>query len=724
MVIAQNDGPANVTVATTVTTSAEGHIVVTNTYMTSGSQTISDTVMPRLSVSQGLNPLAPPYNRNNTFTSPNNNAYQSEPSAYFPNLSAPGAPAGLTMPNNNFTRMPTQNYQWNMEPNNQQLWISRNLQGVPYVANSTQIDDGASIISSKHEEADELERRIQQLRMEAQQLEEQNARRREEMAHQQRIEERLEIMRQNYAANCIPKPGPTPVPAFPQGFSGPAGPTPYAPFPGRGDQQMAYQCPQQATHNVHFSEHPKFNQPYNQQILQVQEPQQQRSPSPKESLSSYSASGSRIQSDSVLQASKTMKQFGLKYSGSDKEFPEQFLSDLKEFLADTEFTVAEALGALKSVFTGPAAFWYKAERRKKSFKTYEEFKLAFVRRFIGKRSDEALFDELRARTQGKGESIAEFASKFCYIASNLQEQIAEDKLVRMAKHNLIPDYQKYMFNQRTTTFDELIELGQEFEQEREYIANYVAPLPKSKVKLPGAAFEAKSGTQSTKTSEVAAIDTSVPDKPVSGTKTVEAPTQENKKVEENTAGKRKRNRRGKRGKPDNSEVATEKVDAISATQVQLPKVQENSRQVQGRKQNTPSAAQQNTQFFQPQYNSQVGLPAFLQQPVMPPQYQYLTQPYIPQQNLATIYQAPNQAGGQQWNQPNKKQHGSITVQNSTTCVLCRQVGHRVKDCPSRNGQIYCYRCGAQGKMSPHCDSPACVAHREASGNEAAGVQRT
>ena len=85
---------------------------------------------------------------------------------------------------------------------------------------------------------------------------------------------------------------------------------------------------------------------------------------------------------------------------------------------------------------------------------------------------------------GKGESIAEFTSKFCYIASNLKEELPEAKLVRMARHNLIPDYQKYMFNQRTTTFDELIELGQKFEREREYIANYVAPLPKSKVKLP------------------------------------------------------------------------------------------------------------------------------------------------------------------------------------------------------------------------------------------------
>ena len=92
-----------------------------------------------------------------------------------------------------------------MEPNNQQLWISRNLQGAPQVANSTQMDGNASVISSRHEDAEELERRIHQLRLEAQQLEERNRRAREDMAHQQRMEERLGILRQNYAANVIPK---------------------------------------------------------------------------------------------------------------------------------------------------------------------------------------------------------------------------------------------------------------------------------------------------------------------------------------------------------------------------------------------------------------------------------------------------------------------------------------------------------------------------------------
>ena len=92
---------------------------------------------------------------------------------------------------------------------------------------------------------------------------------------------------------------------------------------------------------------------------------------------------------------------------------------------------------------------------------------------------------MKERTQGKGEPIAEFASKCQYIAGNLQALLAADKLVRMASRNLHPDYQTYMFKERVTTFRQLIQLGQEFEQEREYVTKYSPPKAKNKVRLPG-----------------------------------------------------------------------------------------------------------------------------------------------------------------------------------------------------------------------------------------------
>ena len=106
--------------------------------------------------------------------------------------------------------------------------------------------------------------------------------------------------------------------------------------------------------------------------------------------------------------------------------------------------MAETLGALKTIFTGNALFWYKGKRRRTKLKTWSEFKDVFVTRFIEKRDDEDFLDELRERMQGKGEPIAEFASKFQYIASNLQAPLSEDKLVRLARRNLHPDYQTYM----------------------------------------------------------------------------------------------------------------------------------------------------------------------------------------------------------------------------------------------------------------------------------------
>ena len=128
-----------------------------------------------------------------------------------------------------------------MEPNNQQAWLSRNLRGLPHMANSTQIDDNASVISSRLEEAENLERRIELLKLETQRLEEQSRRTREEIIQNQRITEQMDILRRNYATSVLPKPGTTAAPAYPLQFPVTSAHTFQAPAFHAGGQTYRFQ---------------------------------------------------------------------------------------------------------------------------------------------------------------------------------------------------------------------------------------------------------------------------------------------------------------------------------------------------------------------------------------------------------------------------------------------------------------------------------------------------
>ena len=210
LTVASTSHLAHVPVNTAVTTA-----VVTNTYLTTSPQMTSQTQMPRIAVSQGLNPLAPPYTLNNTFNGPSASVPWHEAPQTAHNYSAPVTsvdPATSINP----AYWNNQTYNWNLEPNNQQAWLSRNLHGLPTIANSTRIDDDASDVSSQSEGVEELERRIERLKLETQRLEEQSRRAKEDILHNQRMAERMEIMRRNCAASMLPKAGTPAVPAFPQ----------------------------------------------------------------------------------------------------------------------------------------------------------------------------------------------------------------------------------------------------------------------------------------------------------------------------------------------------------------------------------------------------------------------------------------------------------------------------------------------------------------------------
>ena len=118
-------------------------------------------------------------------------------------------------------------------------------------------------------------------------------------------------------------------------------------------------------------------------------------------------------------------------------------------------------------------------------------KKSFRMRFIRQYDDEDTLDELKGRSQGKGESIAEYISCCRFIASHFRTPISEKRLVSILRKRVLPEYQIYLRKEKLDKVSELIKLGKEYEEEQHQIRQYTAPKSKESMHYPEAAYVTK-----------------------------------------------------------------------------------------------------------------------------------------------------------------------------------------------------------------------------------------
>ena len=68
----------------------------------------------------------------------------------------------------------------------------------------------------------------------------------------------------------------------------------------------------------------------------------------------------------------------------------------------------------------------------------------FKDKYVGEYDQQDLYDDLRRRTQGKGEKVETFLLNFKYIVSRFKVPPSEDEQVDLAYRNLLPDYRRAM----------------------------------------------------------------------------------------------------------------------------------------------------------------------------------------------------------------------------------------------------------------------------------------
>ena len=109
------------------------------------------------------------------------------------------------------------------------------------------------------------------------------------------------------------------------------------------------------------------------------------------------------------------------------------------------------------------------------------FTQMFKDKYVDEYDQQDLYDDLRRRTQRKGEKVVTFLLNFKYIVSRIKTRSSEDEQVDLAYRNLLPEYRRAMSDKVVEMLDDIKRYGKHFEKQKDIDSRYVPPLPADKM---------------------------------------------------------------------------------------------------------------------------------------------------------------------------------------------------------------------------------------------------
>ena len=189
--------------------------------------------------------------------------------------------------------------------------------------------------------------------------------------------------------------------------------------------------------------------------------------------------------DNSLHVIKTLKGWGLRYSGEEKESPEQFISRLKACKRATDIPDEQLLPCLASILVREAGDWYEVYQDDMLSWDFKMFEKAFRRQFVGELHEDDIMEELRARYQGAKEKIAPFITKFRRIIAHLKKTPSLREQLNLTFSHLRPEYQDAMWEKKLNSFDAIERYGREFERREAIKERYRSPPRREKTRIAG-----------------------------------------------------------------------------------------------------------------------------------------------------------------------------------------------------------------------------------------------
>ncbi|CAB0028412.1 unnamed protein product [Trichogramma brassicae] len=172
--------------------------------------------------------------------------------------------------------------------------------------------------------------------------------------------------------------------------------------------------------------------------------------------------------------------FGLKNAGQifqrfmDEMSVKSFIERVEECSFLAGLTDRDLLLGLSETLTGTAAKWYRSNRY--SFRTWDDFCKAARRMFgIDRYGQQQLLEQIKKRTQGPDERVAEYIICIQSVFSKLRPELDVQTQLDYLHGGMLPDLQKMVCRRFLRSIDDLLEEAVEAENTIRKANQYRAP---------------------------------------------------------------------------------------------------------------------------------------------------------------------------------------------------------------------------------------------------------
>ena len=133
--------------------------------------------------------------------------------------------------------------------------------------------------------------------------------------------------------------------------------------------------------------------------------------------------------------------WGLKFDGTPSQL-NAFLERVKELAAARGVSEENVFLSAVDLFSGHALLWYRSI--KNTVKSWEDVVTALRRDFLPSNYDDKLWEEIKTRTQGRGEPIHIYIAIMESLFGRLSRPALEKTKIKIVKHNLLPHYASHL----------------------------------------------------------------------------------------------------------------------------------------------------------------------------------------------------------------------------------------------------------------------------------------
>jgi hypothetical protein len=182
----------------------------------------------------------------------------------------------------------------------------------------------------------------------------------------------------------------------------------------------------------------------------------------------------------------TVRKWGLKFTPGDSVY--FFLERLGELKSAYEVGDKAMLRAVPELLKGQVLLWFR--NNQSTWVTWEDFLISIKDRYLPVDIDDVLMEEIRLRTQGVGESVADYLTAVRTLMRRLAKELTASEL-RLLMKNLRPEVRLYIRDCDADSTVQLFAMGKQYERFKREKERFKPPPDIAQALIPEVAYRAR-----------------------------------------------------------------------------------------------------------------------------------------------------------------------------------------------------------------------------------------